>query len=289
MPATIVSRTSSAPRGGRCPGRPGGGGESLARLALIVVGVVVAAVLLVMAAFWVRGRNDDGGGAATNDTTTQTIITGPAPEDPGAPGDPFPNGPTGVTDEGIPVGYSRDEAGTVAAVMSWSPYYGRTENPQVAFQLMDAVWTEETRDEERELEERARGRLLGQYQADGTLDALASQTTPLAWRTESYSDEQAVIEVWDAGIVSKEPVEGPQVVFRTVTWTLEWDVEADDWRVVTTSIESGPSPALDIIDRDDPSPRLDGFTYWDPADPDAGEWPVVRLPGDPPPASAGGG
>lgn len=288
MPAVIVSRSGPAPRrpgkprsgsGGRGGGGGGGGGDPV-RVALVVVAMVIAAALMVAAALWFRGRGDDGGGGERAEPgVTTTTGDEAAPSEPEA--ELFPAGPTELQD-GIPVGFERSEPGAVAAVMSWSPYYGRTEDPQVAFELLDTVWMEETFEVEREAEELARGRQLGDYNERGTLDNLAAQGVALAWRVEDYSDEEAVVSVWDVALVAQEPVEGPTVLFRTVRWTLRWDDDASDWRVYTTATDTGPTPALGYADRDDllrTTPRLEGFTYWDPlAEEGAGEWPVVLVP-----------
>ncbi|QYG95860.1 hypothetical protein HC251_25260 (plasmid) [Iamia sp. SCSIO 61187] len=284
--AQITTRSTSPARGGGARagrGRPGAGGPSspLAAAAAIV-GVLVVAALMVAAALWFRGRGDDESSPTT--TTAPPATTEVPPEViAGA-------GPTRLED-GIPVGFAHSADGATAAVMSWTPFYGRTEDPEVAFQLLEVAWLEETYDEEYAAEERARGRTLGAYADRGELDNLAAQGTPLAYRVESYDDDEAQIAVWDVAIIAQEPDEGPEAIYRTVTWTLRWDEDAEDWRVYTVAIDTGPTPALGFADESDGeqvTSRLDGYTYWDPYGEREEPWPVVRVPDGGETAEGGG-
>lgn len=273
--AEIVSRsTSGGSRGGARARRPGAGGpDSPVKAAAALAGVVALAVVLIVAAFWFRGRGDDSTSPPTSPGPSSTSEPAPPEAIAGA-------GPTRLED-GIPVGFTQSEDGAVAAVMSWTPFYARGEDPEAAFQLMEVAWLEETYDEERAAEERARGRTLGAYSDRGSLDYLAAQGTPLAYRVETYDENEAQVAVWDVRIVAQEPVEGPEAIYRTVTWTLRWDGEAKDWRVFTVAIDSGPTPDLGFADEADGeqvTSRLDGYTYWDPYGERAEPSPVVRVP-----------
>lgn len=85
--------------------------------------------------------------------------------------------------------------------------------------------------------------------------------TPLAWRLETYTDQQARVDVWVAFVVSRQGAAAPKVWFGTSTLDLVW--ERDDWRVWSQSLGDGPTPQLSPTakpsDANELASRLDGF------------------------------
>jgi len=85
--------------------------------------------------------------------------------------------------------------------------------------------------------------------------------TPLARRLETYTNQQARVEVWVAFVVSRQGAAAPKVWFGTSTVDLVW--ERDDWRVWGQSLSDGPTPQLSQTakpsDANELASQLDGF------------------------------
>ncbi|MGQ0823768.1 MAG: hypothetical protein ACT4OX_01850 [Actinomycetota bacterium] len=85
---------------------------------------------------------------------------------------------------------------------------------------------------------------------------------PLAWRVDSFRDNDARVSVWTVTILSAAGVAAPQSEFMTVTLDLAW-VDGD-WRVDGVRDTAGPTPMSGPHDQPwdaEPFDRaLDGFT-----------------------------
>ena len=188
-------------------------GHLVAALALVVLGVLIG---------WVtdsgEGTDRPGGGRADV-------------------------GPTRTVD-GISVGYERSREGAVAAALGYGELSARPEfvaSPQRRRAILDVIATPEVA---RQYEER-----------EASLAALAEtplyraarddapsiwQITPLGYRVERYSGEEAVVLSWSLGTFGAGN-ERPQAVFSTNTSRLRWD---GDWRLTGGSVQDGPTPAV---------------------------------------------
>jgi hypothetical protein len=162
-------------------------------------------------------------------------------------GDPIDEGEVGPGPwdavEGIGVGFSHDEAGAVAAAVT----YGTA--PQVWLYLSDdqvavsadAVIVERARDElVPRLVEDARLLRTEVTKAAGTVWFVVA---PLATKVESYTDERAVVRVWVVRVVSADGVAVPQSGWQTLRLDLAW--ESGDWRIAAVDEAEGPTPQLE--------------------------------------------
>lgn len=234
----------------------------------VLIGVMVAGVLLAFGALLVR-VSAGGPGTAEPDTATATAVvptTVGAPTDPTPPVQPSTLRVAGPADEvAVPVGFTADEAGAVAAAIAYATasqrwlYFSDDEitaavaavaTPDAADRLTDEVMVEVAfaRDELA----RSSGRVWWLVR-------------PLATRVESHTDTSARVSVWLVTTLSATGVAVPQAEWLTVTVDLAW--YDDGWRVDVVRNVSGPTPMHSP--RDDPWPAarfddaLDGFVRVD--------------------------
>ncbi|MCB1010627.1 MAG: hypothetical protein KDB15_03090 [Microthrixaceae bacterium] len=221
-------------------------------IATVVVAALIAGVLLI------RIGQDNGSGDDDNndarpaaETPRPTIATGRA-------------GPAGDA-AGVPVGFSADEPGAVAAAVAYATasqrwlYFTDEEieaavaeiaTPAAAARMAEDVVADVSM---------AREQLA---QSSGPIWWLVR---PLAWRVDDYRDTDARVSVWTVTILSAAGVAAPQSEFLTVTLDLSW-VDGD-WRVDGVRDTPGPTPITGPHDQPwDAEPfdeALDGFTRMD--------------------------
>jgi hypothetical protein len=169
----------------------------------------------------------------------------------GAPGavhdddQPAGHGPSDMT-AGVVVGFSRDEAGAVAAAVSY------TTAPQSWLYLSDqdvragveGIVVPEARDElAGDVVQEVRLLRTELEKASGTVWFVVS---PLATRLEDYDDGsgRAVVRVWTVRVLSAEGVAVPQSGWQTTTFRLRW--QDDDWKIASTHDADGPVPQLEV-------------------------------------------
>jgi hypothetical protein len=163
---------------------------------------------------------------------------------------------------GAGVGFARDEAGAVAAAVSYATAAQNwlyLSDEQVA-ESAGAVTVPEARD-------RLVGELVDQVgllrdqlvEASGTVWFVMA---PLATRVDSYSAERAVVRVWLVRVLSADGVAVPQSGWETMRFELDW--HDGDWRIADIAEVAGPTPQLEAglqpwsagyLDRE-----LEGFT-----------------------------
>lgn len=210
------------------------------RVSWRAMGLVVALVLVAMVA-----------GAALRGATERSPAAAPRPTGAEGARDASPRG--GGDDgegagprewvEGVGVGFSRDEAGAVAAAVSYATaaqswlYLSDDQIEESAA----AVTVGDARD-------RLVGELVDQVRMLRGELARASGTVwfvmaPLATRVDAHSPERAVVRVWLVRVLSAEGVAVPQSGWQTLRFELEWD--AGDWRIANTAEVEGPTPQLE--------------------------------------------
>lgn len=222
-----------------------------ALLAAVVVSALVAGVLII--------RVSAGSGPDQNRSDV--------PEGDGAPRPVAASGAPGPAGEaaGVPVGFSADKPGAVAAAVAYSTasqrwlYFTDEEIEAAIAEIATPV---------------AGPRLAEEAVADISMarEQLARSSgpvwwlvRPLAWRLDNYRDTQARVSVWTVTILSAAGVASPQSEFLTVTLDLSW-VDGD-WRIDGVRDTAGPTPITGPHDQPwdaEPFDRaLDGFVRLD--------------------------
>ena len=155
------------------------------------------------------------------------------------------HGPSGVT-AGVGVGFSRDEAGAVAAAVSYAtaPQSWLYLSDEDVRARVEGIVVPEARDGlAGEVVQEVRLLRTELEQASGTVWFLVS---PLATRVEDYDHEsgRAVVRVWSVRVLSAEGVAVPQSGWQTTTFRLRW--QDDDWKIASTHDADGPVPQLEV-------------------------------------------
>jgi hypothetical protein len=206
----------------------------------IVVAGVTAVVVMAFGAVLAGGR---GGGTSTLPAATEVASGVAATAEDADP--PVGHGPSEVTG-GVGVGVTRDEAGAVAAAVSYATapqswLYLADEDVQAG---VEEIVVPEARDE-------LTGEIVQEVGLLRTELAKASGTvwfvvSPLATRVDDYDDESggAVVRVWSVRVLSAEGVAVPQSGWQTTTFRLRW--HADDWKIAETHDVDGPVPQLEV-------------------------------------------
>lgn len=197
-----------------------------------------AAAVVILATIGFRAWSSP---SASTDVDTDTAVVAPA-----VAGEVAARGPTS-TRHGVPVGWSHDEAGVLAAAVSAvrltgeiaragfitrtdmietlaSARYGPTLAAESAAQL---------------------GEMSGELGAAGVAaQSVTFSELPLSARVVHADRASAEVEVWTVCVITVADVAAPRQVWRTVTVELVW--EDADWRVDGWSTVSGPTPALAV-------------------------------------------
>lgn len=220
-------------------------------IATVIVVALVAGVLLL------RLGNDSAPG---NDRTDSPSVDE-------APRPTVPAGVAGPAGEsaGVPVGFSADEPGAVAAAVAYSTasqrwlYFTDEEIEAAIAEIATPVAAPRLAEDVVADISMAREQLA---QSSGRIWWLVR---PLAWRVDDYRDTEARVSVWTVTILSAASVAAPQSEFLTVTLDLSW-VDGD-WRVDGVRDTPGPTPITGPHDQPwDAEPfdsALDGFTRMD--------------------------
>lgn len=178
---------------------------------------------------------------------TSPIDTGSEASVPSPPATESPGrGPTSVR-HGVPVGWSRDESGALAAAISAVNLTG--EIAEAGFiTRTDMITTLATARYGPTLAANSAaqlGEMTDQLNAaEVTVQSVVFAELPLTARVVHADDALAQIEVWSVSIIVVPEVAAPRQVWRTVTVTLAW--ESGDWRVDGWATVSGPTPALAV-------------------------------------------
>jgi hypothetical protein len=215
------------------------GGRSSSRSLVTVVGVVV--LLIAAIAFANRGGsggdNSAAAGSAGGPAASATAATG--------------TNPVRAKTSGIPSGFSHDQQGAQSAaanyaVALWSDGMVNQANRQ---KIVETV-----------ADPRVLNQLLSDFDANYSADFLknigldgegkppsgdtfVSRTLPAGTKVTSYSTTAATVEVWCNGLFglagegSTNPVTSG---WFTVTFKLDWN--GNDWKVLTASQRTGPTP-----------------------------------------------
>jgi hypothetical protein len=221
----------------------------------VVLGLAAALLVLGIGVVLVRLGSDEDSGA-DGSSESSVMESGPNPSRPSEGGQRL--GTDAVDTTG---GFARDEQGALAAAISYTAasqrwlYLSDDEvvdavaaiaTPDSSERLASEV-VEQTRTAREELAE-SPGRVWWVVH-------------PLAWRVESYSEDDARVAVWTVTVLSAAGVALPQSEWLTVTLDLEWI--GDDWRVRAVSDRPGPTPMTGPSDEPWDSERfddaLDGF------------------------------
>lgn len=220
-------------------------------IAAVVVVALVAGVLLLRFSGGTAPGNDRTDPPSGAEAPRPTVAAGVA-------------GPAGDA-AGVPVGFSSDEPGAIAAAVAYATasqrwlYFTDEEIEAAIAEIATPV---------------AAPRLAEDVVADVSMarEQLAHSSgriwwlvRPLAWRVDDYRDTEARVSVWTVTILSAASVAAPQSEFLTVTLDLSW-VDGD-WRVDGVRDTPGPTPITGPHDQPwDAEPfdtALDGFTRMD--------------------------
>lgn len=178
------------------------------------------------------------------------LFPAPPPEVADAPVAPQPlveqgPGPSQV-EAGVPVGYARTEAGAVAAASQFTAALGSELllDPDRRAAAFDLIALPEGRAGLERLADTADLFANRLNLTPDLLDApgLVYETYPVGWQVNSYSDEEAVVQVWNTGLFIAPGREAFTSPWNTATYTLRW--EDGDWRVAGLRTEDGPTPPV---------------------------------------------
>jgi hypothetical protein len=150
------------------------------------------------------------------------------------------------TESSVPMGYSRSRAGAVAAATN----YGTLLSGPLLFDLPNlraaerVVYAPSSR--ERLMAEVERGLASWNNESQfltnvqkGVLFGIKS--IPVAYRVESYSDDQTAIQIWRLWVVGLQGAMTATESWSTTAFMLQWK---QDWKVVDLQSTPGPTPQL---------------------------------------------
>ena len=220
-------------------------------IATVIVVALVAGVLLVRLGQGSRPSDDGNETPSAAEAPRPTVPAGVA-------------GPAGDA-AGVPVGFSADEPGAVAAAVAYATasqrwlYFTDEEIEAAIAEIATPVAAPRLAEDVVADVSMAREQLA---QSSGRIWWLVR---PLAWRVDDFRDTEARVSVWTVTILSAASVAAPQSEFLTVTLDLSW-VDGD-WRVDGVRDTPGPTPITGPHDQPwDAEPfdqALDGFTRMD--------------------------
>ncbi|OZE92875.1 hypothetical protein CH299_28600 [Rhodococcus sp. 14-2686-1-2] len=203
---------------GSTSGSSGSGLFGLPKWVLALIAICVALVLAFVVSLMVSGSNDDADGGGSSDAIRAA------------------HGPT-TTIDGVPAGYTRDQAGAQTAAVNFTQANGQAYAGRIdAQRLKDvAVAAEptpaltEVLDVSSERQETGRGTVNG---------------VPMIVTVENFSQDSATVSVWGMGVsqsrVSQDSDKvGILAIYSTTTVTMVW--ENDDWKAKDWTYESGPT------------------------------------------------
>lgn len=206
------------------------------RRRVVIVSFVVAALFLVGTLLTSFGRNGSAPGRSTTEqgaatrSTVAVRTSGPAAER-----------------SGVPVGFSHDEHGAVAAA--------------IAYATASQRWLYFTDDEIRKAVSQIATPTAGARLADDVVRTVSSArkrlgaspgrvwwlVRPLARQVVLHQRDSARVAVWVVTVLSAAQVAAPQSEWMTVTVDLTW--LGGDWRVDAVGNSPGPTPMTGPDDR----------------------------------------
>ncbi|WP_032375758.1 hypothetical protein [Rhodococcoides fascians] len=202
---------------GSASGSPGSGLFGLPKWVLAMIAAAVAFVVVIAVVVLTSGGSE----SSTDD---------------GADAIRAAHGPT-TTIDGVPAGYTRDQAGAQTAAVNFTQANGQAYAGRIdAQRLKDvAVAAEptpaltEVLDVSSERQETGRGTVNG---------------VPMIVTVENFSQDSATVAVWGMGVsqsrVSQDSDKvGILAIYSTTTVTMVW--ENDDWKAKDWSYKSGPT------------------------------------------------
>lgn len=170
-------------------------------------------------------------------------------------------GPTRI-ESGVPAGFTRSEAGAVAAATSFlttgQALIGM--DPLAAEEAIRQMASAATADRQvDDTLEQLRG--LRDVVAGGTGPIVYRQAA-LAYRVDSFDRNAARLSIWHVGVFTRDAIAPPQAGWSTSTFELAW--ERGDWKIVDETVLPGPAPMLDGSSAPSTSRQLiaslDGFS-----------------------------
>lgn len=155
-------------------------------------------------------------------------------------------GPTRTVD-GIPVGYERSREGAVAAALNYGAVLARPEfvtDPARRGEILSAIATPEVVRQYEQEDRVASLASLAQepvYRATREGSPSVWQTTPLGYRVERYTEDDAQVFTWNLAIAGAGRAP-PAAGFGTGAVRLRWD---GDWKYGgdVGRTQDGPTPA----------------------------------------------
>lgn len=146
---------------------------------------------------------------------------------------------------GVPVGWSRDEAGARAAAVSAVTLTGDIARAGFITRS-DMITTLASRRFAPTLVESSAGQLaefLGELAAEGiAAGSVLFRELPLTASVTAADPSVARVEVWAVLVAGTAERGAPRQLWRTVTVDLVW--EGDDWQIDGWTARAGPTPAL---------------------------------------------
>lgn len=215
--SAVGSTGSTTSATGSASGSPGSGLFGLPKWVLAMIAAAVAFVVVIAVVVLTSGGSE----SSTED---------------GADAIRAAHGPT-TTIDGVPAGYTRDQAGAQTAAVNFTQANGQAYAGRIdAQRLKDvAVAAEptpaltEVLDVSSERQETGRGTVNG---------------VPMIVTVENFSQDSATVSVWGMGVsqsrVSQDSDKvGILAIYSTTTVTMVW--ENDDWKAKDWSYTSGPT------------------------------------------------
>jgi hypothetical protein len=165
---------------------------------------------------------------------------------PEATGEVAGRGPTS-TRNGVPVGWSQDESGALAAAVSAVRLTGEIARAGFITRT-DMIETFASARYGPILAADSAAQLAEMSDDLGAVGVPVQSVTvselPLTGHVVHADGASAEVDVWTVSVITVPAVAAPRQVWRTVTVELVW--EAADWRVDGWATVSGPTPALAV-------------------------------------------
>jgi hypothetical protein len=203
----------------------------------------LAVVLLVLGLAIGRWVIPASGSAATS---TPPSATG------GSGGVGAPHGPSTVT-QGVPSGYTHDQAGAATAAVNAVQLVGNLAHGQADPATAGKTWPASSAE--------AAARTALSSGPDGNT---GDQTTkvPVSTRVTAYSDGSATVEVWVVAVGSTSGVgANTSAGWSTHTVGLVW--QSGDWKVASLKAVTGPQPGSDAAASSTTTPLTNGlYSYY---------------------------
>lgn len=216
------------------------GGKPWWRGMAIAGGIFLA--VLVLAVF--MGLSGGSSGSDSDNSSAGQSQTAPVQQN-GTGGGPKSTARKLVS--GVPVGYSRNQAGAVQAAINYqvarsSAAYFTDE--KVRHQTLAAMMTSQALDRQIRNDDNGMRQVLTSLGVtSGNEDALVARGAAMGTRVTTYTDQVATVDVWMTGLVGVTDNNAPLPVsasWTTYTLTLQW--QSGDWKLSAITSVNGPTP-----------------------------------------------